>query len=229
MRKNLIYRCKLSVLKQRDLIRLFVCGVTARQAARVVGVNRNTAIRIFRLFRMKIALNRAALSVFRDRAEIDECYLSGGKGGRKAAKRGRSLDGKFAIVGVTQFERNSGLRRVRFECVERVDSQTLTAFARAHVEPGAEIHTDQLASYKLRAAGFVHRTVNHHKNFKDPKTGACTNLIENAWSLMRRHFDRFCGGWRHNLTLWLREMEMRIECGMVSFFGAFQELMREQN
>ena len=60
------------------LFALFCAGATARASARAAGVNRNTAARIFRVFRLLIALSRLSLAPFSGRVEIDECYLRGG-------------------------------------------------------------------------------------------------------------------------------------------------------
>lgn len=226
-RRTMIYRCRLTWTKQRLLLALFVAGSTARAAARAAGVNRDTATRIFRLLREFIALERAAIAPFFGRAEIDECYLSGGVGGRKVAKRGVSLDGKFCVVGAAQREANSGLRRLRLKIITRVNTETLTAFARETIAPGADVHTDQLSAYKLDAAGFRHFQVNHHREFRNRDTGACTNLIESAWSVLKRHFARFCGGWRHNLHLFLREVEMRWELGADHFGAGLRALLDE--
>ena len=60
LQKNIVYRCKLPISKQRRLRDLFVSGSTARAAARVVGVNRMTGILFFRKLREKIATDRIA-------------------------------------------------------------------------------------------------------------------------------------------------------------------------
>lgn len=224
---SLIRRCRLSLEKQKALLLLFSVGATARAAARAAGVNRNTATRIFRLFRIMIYLSRITLAPFTGNVEIDECYISGGQGGRRVSRQGRSLAGKFAIVGVAQRCPETGTRRARFENLRRVNTLTLSDFALTHVERGSEIHTDQFAAYKLAPLGYVHKRVNHSLVFKNFKTGACTNNIESAWGVFKRHLRRFCGGWRHNLTLWLRESEMRYECGVDTFFDKMKKLVRE--
>lgn len=221
-KRSLVVGSKVALGKQKALLSMFSVGVTARAAARAVGVNRNTAARFFRIFRRRIALHRAAIAPFvggSDGAcEIDECYVAGGPGGKKVSRRGRSLAGKFAIVGVAQRDKTTGTRRVRMECLPRVNAPALSDFALRNVAPGSLIHTDQFLAYKLAPLGFIHRRVNHSRMFKNFRTGACTNNIESAWSQLRRHFSRFCGGWRHSLDDWLKEMEMRIESGVKYFY-----------
>ena len=42
-----VKHCKLSKSKQLELIKLFVAGATARTAADLSGIHRNTAVRFF--------------------------------------------------------------------------------------------------------------------------------------------------------------------------------------
>jgi transposase len=50
-----IKHCKLSKNKQLELIKYFVAGATARTAADLVEIHRNTAVRFFYNLRVKIA------------------------------------------------------------------------------------------------------------------------------------------------------------------------------
>lgn len=38
---------------------------------------------------------------------------------------------------------------------------------------------------------YTHLTVNHSKNFKDPKTGACTNKIEGLWRHAKHRIPQY--------------------------------------
>ena len=96
-------RCKLPICKQKLLLNLFIAGCTARAAAPIVAVNRETAKLFFRKLRKRlydyhISESRKLNGI----VEIDECYTSSGYGGRKAAKQGRNLSGKIAIVGAVE-------------------------------------------------------------------------------------------------------------------------------
>ena len=98
------------------------------------------------------------------------------------------------------------------ERTHSTNSDALHGFIKRNVDTDSIVHTDSFRAYNgLNDAGYEHLTVNHFVTFKNRKTGACTNLIESAWAVIKRHLCRFCGGWRNNLDLWLAEMEARIE------------------
>ena len=201
-----VFRCKLSIGKQKELINLFLSGCTARAAAMIVSVNRNTATLFFRKLRQIIANRKKHITG--GEVEVDETYLSGGEGGRKKAKQGRNLAGKIALVGVV--ERHT--RRLHIERVESTASAVLESFCSRNIETGSIVHTDSFKAYNhIKKLGFHHKRVNHSKGFKTKRTKACTNLIESVWAFAKRHFARFAGGWRNNLNLWIAELEFRFE------------------
>ena len=71
-----IKHCKLSRNKQLELIKYFVAGSTARVAADLVGIHRNTAIRFFHKLREKVALKQQQRSEqFSGEVELDEATL----------------------------------------------------------------------------------------------------------------------------------------------------------
>ena len=71
-----IKHCKLSRNKQLELMKYFVAGSTARVAADLVGIHRNTAIRFFHKLREKVALKQQQRSEqFSGEVELDEATL----------------------------------------------------------------------------------------------------------------------------------------------------------
>ena len=61
---------------------------------------------------------------------------------------------------------------------------------------GTEIWRDEWKAYKcLSNEGFLHRTVNHSRNFKDPVSGVHTNLIESFWTQCKRKLKSMSGTW----------------------------------
>ena len=226
MRKTLVYRCKLSFTVQKMLLKLFSAGTTARAAAAVVGVQHNTAKLFFRKIRavIQISRERKRLEKIAGTVAIDEAYFQGF--GKARRLRGRSPGGKIPVVGVCRIE--NGKKSVRIERISCADSKTLTDFAERNVAPGAVIHTDSFKGYnRLKVSGFVHLRVNHSKEYK-AKNGACTNQIESVWSQCRRHFVRFCGGYRHRIGDFLAEMEMRFESGVLNFYRDLLAILREK-
>jgi len=64
-----------------------------------------------------------------------------------------------------------------------------------HVLPGSEIWTDCWRGYAgLNNLGgvspYVHKTVNHSRNFVDPESGVCTNCIEGFWACFKQYLRR---------------------------------------
>lgn len=205
-KRSLVPRCKLPREKQKKLIDFFLSGCTARDAAARTFVNRNTATLFFRKLRQIIATRQRRH--IGGEVEVDETYLSGGEGGRKKSRRGRSLVGKIALVGVVE----RGTRKLHIEEVKATNAETLESFCSRNIESGATVHTDSFRSYNhIKEYGFCHKKVNHFLTFKNRKTKACTNLIESVWAYTKRFFHKYCGGWRNNLNLWIAQIEFLFE------------------
>tara|TARA_B100001057_G_C22458438_1_gene797865 strand:+ start:30 stop:371 length:342 start_codon:yes stop_codon:yes gene_type:complete len=92
-----VKHCKLSINKQLELMKYFVAGTTARTAASLVGIHRNTAVRFFHKLRAKIAqVQHNRSEQFSGKIELDESYF----GGVRKGKRGRGAAGKVAVFGI---------------------------------------------------------------------------------------------------------------------------------
>ena len=114
--------------------------------------------------------------------------------------------------------------------------KTLLKIIKQRIAPGTIIISDKWKAYdsipKLRNKFYEHQSVNHSQTFKDPISGACTNLIEGAWqSVLKskihvRNYQSKCLGnylhrrmWmkRHRLQLWnsiwmlLSDVEYQVE------------------
>jgi len=116
---------------------------------------------------------------------VDESVVT-----KRKYHRGRAIPQVWALgiydstlrVGYVAIVRNRRAATI-MEHIERV------------VRPGTEIWTDQFASYQGLGnvggvAPYVHRTVNHSKNFVDPVTGVCTNAVETFWSRLKGFMRR---------------------------------------
>ena len=91
-------KSRLSSYKQSRLIEHFVAGTTARTAASLCGVHRNTAAYYFLRLREIIAYELEADSeaMFGGEIEVDESYF----GGKRKGKRGRGAAGKIPVFGL---------------------------------------------------------------------------------------------------------------------------------
>lgn len=70
-------RSRLSESKRSRLMKHFVAGTTARAAAELVGVHRNTAASFFTRLRKLIANEMKKASPFSGEVEVDESYFGG--------------------------------------------------------------------------------------------------------------------------------------------------------
>lgn len=112
--------------------------------------------------------------------EIDES-----KFGKRKYNRGKRVEGQW-VFGL--IERETG--RVVLVPVERRNTETLLPIIKKWVLIGSTIISDRWGAYNsLELEGYIHETVNHSKNFKDPVTGANTNRIESTWRAAKDKFE----------------------------------------
>ena len=86
-------KSRLKSRQQSELMKLFVAGSTARAAAEIVGVNKNTVADYFMMLRKLIASKTPSYKLSGE-VEADESYF----GGVRKGKRGRGAAGKVASV-----------------------------------------------------------------------------------------------------------------------------------
>ena len=133
-------KSRLSQYKQNKLIELFVAGVTARIAAQLVGVNKNTAAYYFHRLRLLIFHNTQHLEMFDGEVEVDESYF----GGQRKGKRGRGAAGKVAIFGLLKRD-----GKVYTVAVPNTQTATLLPIIRERVKPDSIVYTDCYRSYNV--------------------------------------------------------------------------------
>ena len=76
-------KSRLSQYKQHRLIELFVAGATARTAAELVNVNKNTAVYYFHRLRLLTYQHSPHLEMFEGEIEADESYFGGARKGKR--------------------------------------------------------------------------------------------------------------------------------------------------
>ena len=202
-----ISRCRLTDKQQDRLAEFFVAGVTARAAADLVGVNRNTGAFFYHRLRQIIAEELTRSAPFAGEIELDESYF----GGHRKGKRGRGAGGKVAVFGILK-------RRGRVYTLVAPDLRrdTLMPIIRDRVAPDSVVYTDSYNVYDiLDVSEFHHHRINHSEAFARDKHNHI-NGIENFWNQAKRTLSRYNGIPRAHFALFLKETEFRFNYGSPS-------------
>ena len=194
-------KSRLSSAKQSKLLEHFVAGTTARCAADLIGVNRNTAAYYFQRLREIIVyeLEQDSHEVFAGEIEVDESYF----GGTRKGKRGRGSAGKVPVFGLLK---RGG--KVYTKIITDASSQTLMPIIANKVIPDSIVYSDGWRGYNvLDVSDFKHYRINHSKLFADKQNHI--NGIENFWNQAKRHMRKFNGVPKANFVLFLKACEWR--------------------
>ncbi|SRR5579871_1414590 len=197
---------KLSPRQSGELLKLFVAGATARTAANLVGVHRNTAALFFAKVRAVVAARqeRAMAEAFDGPVEIDESYF----GGRRKGKRGRGAAGKVAVFGILK---RGG--RVYAQMIADCGQDTLVPIVRRRVTPDSVVYSDSWSGYgTLSVEGYQHERVNHDEELV-AGGGRHINGIENFWNQAKRHLRKFNGVPKTSFPRFLQECVWRFNAG----------------
>ena len=194
-------KSRLSKVIQRRLVEHFVAGTTARCAAEIIGVNRNTVTYYYQRLREIISqqLELESTDVFNGEIEVDESYF----GGTRKGKRGRGAGGKVPVFGLLK---RGG--RVYTKIISDASGSTLIPIIESKVVPDSIVYSDCWRGYNtLDVSEFKHYRINHSKLFADKQN--YINGIENFWNQAKRHLRKFNGIPRENFGLFLKECEWR--------------------
>ena len=194
-------KSRISQSKQDRLIEHFIAGTTARTAASLVGVHRNSAAFYFHRLREVIAYELEAESeaIFGGEIEVDESYF----GGRQKGKRGRGAAGKIPVFGLLK---RGG--KVYTRVIPNVAGKTLVPIIERKVTPDNIVYSDCWRGYNaLDVSSFKHFRINHSELFAEGRNHI--NGIENFWNQAKRHMRKFNGVPREHFALYLKECEWR--------------------
>lgn len=175
-------------------------GVSARQLARDLEVNKNTAWYMAMRIRNAMVQQKELLQGV---VEMDETYV----GGKRKGPRGRGALGKTPVVGMVA---RGG--KIVAKKVFKVDARILTALVREKVQvEETTMMTDEFRGYSKLKHFISHKTINHSRWYVDGDTH--TNTIEGFWSLLKRgivgqyhkvsahrlpkYIDEFCFRYNH--------------------------------
>ncbi|MBI4810917.1 MAG: IS1595 family transposase [Ignavibacteriales bacterium] len=160
-------------------------GISARQLARDIEVNKDTAW--YMAMRIRRAMNEYG-DLLEGIIEVDETYI-GGKPRKgtinnpdktgKQNKRGRGTK-KIPVVGLAQ---RGG--RVHAKVIKGLNHKSLSRIIKGHIKPEtSKVFTDEFKGY-CKVAGFVeHKTVDHQKEYVNGEVH--TNTVESFWALLKR-------------------------------------------
>jgi len=198
-------RCKISRKQQLELMKLFVAEVTARTAADLTGINRNTVRLFYHKLREIIAHNlyEENEEFFAGEVEADESYF----GGVRKGKRGRGAAGKVAVFGILK---RGG--KVYTKIISDTKTHTLMEILERKILPDSVVYTDCYRSYNaLDVSEFKHYRINHSKLFANK--GNHINGIENFWNQAKRTLRKYNGIPKKHFNLFLKECEWRFNYG----------------
>ena len=187
--------------KQDRLIEHFTAGTTARTAASLVGVHRNSAAFYFHRLREVITLELEAESeaMFGGEIEVDESYF----GGKRKGKRGRGAAGKIPVFGLLK---RGG--KVYTRVIPDAAGRTLVPIIERKVTPDSIVYSDSWRGYNaLDVSSFKHFRINHSELFAEGRNHI--NGIENFWNQAKRHMRKFNGVPKEHFGLYLKECEWR--------------------
>jgi transposase-like protein len=160
-------------------------GISSYEAARDLDVTQQTAW--FMLHRIRKAMQRGSFEKMGGSGpvEADETFIGGLACHMHADKKAEKIHGtggagKELVVGL--LDRETG--KVHVEHISNRKRKTLQEHVKAHVVSGAELFTDELASYAGLDKDYVHQFVNHAEKYVEGNVH--TNGIENFWALLKR-------------------------------------------
>lgn len=151
-------------------------GIAAKELQRQLEVSYKTAWRMAHEIRKYMADVDGEIPL-KGTVEADETYVGGRRSG---GKRGRGAPNKTVVFGM--LERDGD---VMTKVVPDVKKRTLQPIMASNIQPGSQVHTDELRSYQgLDRVGFRHATVNHGAG-EYARDAVHVNGIEGFWSRLK--------------------------------------------
>jgi transposase-like protein len=157
-------------------------GISSYEVHRALGVTQKTAW--FMLHRIRLAMQGDDGGNLSGEIEVDETFIGGKARNMHAAKRKEKIHGRGPTDKAIVFGMVERGGKVRAGSVGSRRTEELQGAIREHVEAGAAIFSDELASYKGLDADYAHAVINHAVEYVNGNTH--TNTIENFWALLKR-------------------------------------------
>jgi len=183
-----------------------VAGTSARTAAELIGIHRNSATLFFHRLREVVA---ARLDDSDQYNSISTCEIEIGIhifGGAGVEWPTHGTSGKVPVIGML---RRGG--RIHTAVLADGGYDTLLSILRKRLDAGAVIYADRPAVHvALDALGVPYCGFDR----RSPRHGRLAHMggIENFWSQAERHMRRYNGIPAHHFSLFLKECEWRFNC-----------------
>lgn len=150
---------------QKCFLEYFVAGTSARSAAEIIGVNRNTATLFYRKLWEIIAGHNAP----EEKIEVDESYF----GGYRKDKRSRGAAGKVAVFGL--LKRGGHVHAVMIPDAgsgkREAGSGKPMSLIRKKIRPDSIVYSDVWYAYRtIDISGFLHERISHARRFSEGET-----------------------------------------------------------
>ncbi|KAG0418046.1 hypothetical protein EQH57_0821 [Dictyocoela roeselum] len=191
--------CKIDILKFIRLTYLyFYKDIGPKEAIYELKISRTTYYYFKKIFDTAcikdFLINDKKIGGEGKEVQIDETLFN-----RRKYNKGRKKKPLWIFGGI---EVGSG--KCFFHEVPDRTAQTLQPLIKLNIEKKTDIVSDMWKSYiGIEDKGYKHWTVNHSKNFVNPKTGKHTQLIENLWMLLKRKLHDDFGINRINVQKYL--------------------------
>lgn len=201
---------RLSKTKVNKILKCFEADVTAVQATKLTGINRNTINAWYMKFRVALTeFQEEQVHKSSGEFELDESYFGGIKKKTHAEerrKRGRGAENKIPVFGIKKRDDGSVYTKI----IENASRRTLFPIIKQVIKKhNSTIYTDKFRTYDgLVFNGYKHQRINHSKRYSNTR-GTHINGIENFWSFAKQRLSRFHGISRKNFYFHLKECEFR--------------------
>ena len=136
-------------------------GSSSHELARALGVTQKTAW--FMVHRIRLAMQAGTFEKFSGQVEVDETFIGGAARFMHTDRRAKTLEGrrggvagKAAVMGLLERHPEKGKSKVRARVVGNRKRHLLHSTVEQHVEDGAAVYTDQLASYDHLGVYYQH-------------------------------------------------------------------------